>query len=134
MQELGHIIAQLQPLPAPRGLRASILARIAAAAERTRKIREALFGTLSLLSALLLYPAFVALESELSRSAFASYLSLASTDGAALLSNWHEFLLSLVESAPIAGITFTLAALIALMVSLRGLAAYLPQRMARAVS
>lgn len=132
--EIERLIANMPPPPLPRGLRSAILSRIRAAAERTRKIQQTLFGGLSLISAILLYPAALAIEAELSSSAFAPYLSLLSTDGGAVLAHWREFLLSLAGSAPVTGAVFALGASAALLLSLRAFAHTLPPAAQRAVS
>jgi hypothetical protein len=66
----------------------------------------------------LLYPALGYLGSELSGSSFLSYASLVTGGDIALITS-SEFLLSLVESLPLIGITLLTALLFALLFTVR---------------
>lgn len=53
------------------------------------------------------------------QSSFAAYLSLLFSDTDVVVLYWREFALSIVESAPVFGITIGLSALLALLASAR---------------
>lgn len=53
------------------------------------------------------------------QSGFYQYLSLAFSDPDVVLTYWREFTLSVVESAPLLGITLVLTAAVALLASVR---------------
>jgi hypothetical protein len=106
-------------------LRARILAAVASLSERAIRIRRRVFGTAATLSALSAVPAAWYAYREISQSAFMSYLSLLFTDTGAAFSHWRELALSLLESAPIVGLTLFFAALFVFLASLKALAPYM---------
>lgn len=135
MPTLGELIIKIPEAPAPRALKTRILARISEAAERSMRLHRVLFGVLSFASAALIIPSVLFAIYEFSQSAFASYFSLIFTDGDVALANWKTLLLSLLESAPMVGLTLALAALLALLASMRGLVRYMHgTRMSHAIS
>jgi hypothetical protein len=124
METLERMIAELPTVRAPRALKERILARIAEATERTLRLYRFLFGAISLASVALMVPAASFAIREFSRSAFASYFSLFFSDSGMAIANWKELVLSLAESAPMVGITLTLAAVFVLLSSMRAFARY----------
>jgi hypothetical protein len=124
MQRIEEMIEKLPAIHAPETLKGRILARITEAAERSARFHRALFGALSLVSAVLMLPALQFAIREFSQSAFASYFSLIFIDGTAALANWKTLILSLVESAPVVGLVCVLAAVFALLASVRAFGRY----------
>jgi hypothetical protein len=109
-------INQVEP---PKDLLGSILSKIEFQEAKTAKNKSLFFGVISLFSTIALIPAIQFTIQEFSQSAFYSYLSLAISDGDMIIKYWKEFSLSLAESAPLLGITITLAIILALLGSLK---------------
>lgn len=109
-------IDQIEP---PKELLGNVLSKIKLQESRTAKNKSLFFGVTSLLSVAALVPAIQFTIQEFSQSAFYSYLSLAISDGDLIIKYWKEFSLSLVESAPLLGITLMLAVILSLLGSLR---------------
>lgn len=78
------------------------------------RIAAALHGLLSIAAIVALMPAYRYLASRAAASGFSAYLSLLEPDGSALAHSWQAFLLTLVESAPIAGFVLILGILLVL--------------------
>ena len=125
MEQLESVIHTIPDSQVPQGLKARILASIAEAREASYRLYRRLFGGLAILAAASFIPAVVLGVREISQSAFGSYLSLLAIDSTAAVTNWKVFLLSLVESAPIIGMTLSLAALFVFLASLKALAPYM---------
>ncbi len=91
-------IAFLQETEPPSGLLATVLARIALARRRAARLRMAVFGTVVLISVLLLIPAVQYALNEFYTSGFYEYASLFFDS----LSRgyWQELLYSLADSLP----------------------------------
>jgi hypothetical protein len=124
MERLETLIQNLPVVASDPKLRARILAAIEAAYEQQLSFRRALFGVLAAFSGLSLVPATLYAVQSFSNSAFASYLSLFFTDSGTALSQWQTLALSLVESIPLLGVTLVVAAVFALLASLKAVAPY----------
>ena len=106
----------------PEGLRNKVLTSI----RKEELARARIFFALALLGASSSIVggvfAFKYMIHGFSQSGFYSYASLLFSDPDVVLTSWKELFLSLAESAPFAGITFSLVALTFLFVSVRMLA------------
>ena len=123
------MLAQLPDIVPDARLRARILIAVREVRERQRIFRESIFGALAALSALSLVPAIMYAMQSFANSAFASYFSLLFTDTGMALANWQSIALSLVESAPLFGMTLIVAAVFASLAFLKAAGPYLkPQR------
>ena len=106
-------------LEPPKGLRGKILASIKY--EEIRRARIYVFTALAAIAASLLGAIF-AIKYMLQgfyQSSFYSYFSLLFSDPDIAVSYWKELSLSLVESAPLVGITLSLVVLATLLASTR---------------
>ncbi len=128
MERLETMLHALPETPLPAGLRARVLAAVADARARQRRARRALFGSLAALSGISLVPAVGFVWQQFAASAFAAYASLLFTDSGAALANWKILLLSLVESAPLVGLTLAAGAAFVFLASLKALAPYVRVR------
>ena len=96
-QHTSHIFAELE---VPEGLLARIIGRITQAQRRQIKFQLVAQTFLAGLSLLVFIPALYYAIGEFYSSGFSAYVSLLFSDHSAVISFWHEFLLSLVESLP----------------------------------
>lgn len=124
MEHLETMLARLPRIVPDERLSARILAAVHEVRERQRIFRESLFGALAALSALSLVPAVMYAAEGFSNSAFASYFSLLFTDTGTALANWQSIALSLVESAPLFGMTLIVAAVFASLAFLKAAGPY----------
>ena len=83
------------------------------------------FSVLFAVSAAISLPLWVSLFKELSQSSFLQYLILPFYDLRAVAASWQDFSLSLLETAPAIILTFSLAALFMLLLSLQLMTKYL---------
>lgn len=120
--ELETALKNLPKAETPSHLKSVILARLSAADAARHKVRREVFGALSIISALSVPAALWYAYAASAHSAFGAYVSLLATDGGAALSNWREFALSLLESAPLFGVTLALGAAFAFLLFARGFA------------
>lgn len=97
----------------------AIIKKIVVLERRRMRIRFALYSTTTLIALIALIPALQYAGSEMAQSGFSTYLSLAFSDSAAILSSWKEFSAVLVESLPVIGITLVSGILLTLLASLR---------------
>ena len=104
------------------GVRRNILAAITLAEERRRRFFVYASSAAVPLSGFAALFALRLLSDELSQSAFYNYMSLLLSDTDIVVAYWKEFALTLAESAPLFGITVSLAALGALLVAARAFA------------
>ena len=107
MQKNPQDIFHIAP---PTGLDRRILARVAAYEARRRmwRIGSSLAASVVSVAALVLAGREAAVE--ITASGFGQYLSLAFTDGGAMLADWRDFAWTLAESAPVWGFAFCLGA------------------------
>ena len=125
MEPLEHIIAAIPEKTPPCELMPRILLSVREARDRSVRMHRILFGVVSATSGISLVPAFIYAAREFSTSAFASYLSLLFSDTGIALANWKSLGLSLVESAPVFGLTVAVAVGFVFLASLKALAPYL---------
>lgn len=106
-------------LEPPKGLRGKILASIRY--EEIRRARIYVFAALGTIATSLLgiVFAFKYMLQGFYQSSFYSYFSLLFSDPDIAISYWKELSLSLIETAPLVGITLSLVALAALLTSMR---------------
>lgn len=106
-------------LEPPKGLRGKILASIKH--EELRRARIYVFTALGTIatSSLGAVFAFKYMLQGFYQSSFYSYFSLLFSDPDIAVSYWKELSLSLIETAPLVGITLSLVALAALLTSVR---------------
>jgi hypothetical protein len=103
----------------PEGLSASILLRIEMERHRIARVRFIGMGAVAGLSAVAMIPTAQYTMAEFYQSGFYQYSSLLLSDGGSLLLYWKEFTLTLAESAPLLGITLSLALIFVLFGSLQ---------------
>lgn len=103
----------------PARLYDSVLLRIDVEARHASRLKFAVFAPLAFLSSVAVVVSFQYMARETAQSGLSEYLSIIFSDGGTILSYWKEFLVSLVESAPVFGATLFLGAVLALMGSLR---------------
>ncbi|MEK7576311.1 MAG: hypothetical protein AAB482_01315 [Patescibacteria group bacterium] len=103
----------------PEGLYHRILARIARARLRAARIRLGFLSMTIVGSLAALIPALQYTLQEFTQSGFYQYLSLVLSDGGTLFAHWHEYILTLAESLPLAGITLMLSGIFVLFGSLK---------------
>ena len=99
----------------PLNLEASILKKIATERTKTARIRFAFLSTIAFFSFWGIIQTGVSLWQSFSQTGFYDYASLILSDGTTLTSYWKEFVLSLVESLPLLGLT-TLLAVVAMFI------------------
>jgi len=114
-EELFADLKQAEPSPL---LFSAILHRIEIAQRRQAIIQLAFFSSVTLVSLVLIVPAYQYLMIGFSQSGFYQYLSLLS-EGTLILSYWKEIALSLVESLPILGFAALLSVIFVMLGSLK---------------
>ncbi len=97
----------------------AIIKKIVVLEHRRMQMRFAFYSMTTLIALIALVPALQYAGSEMAQSGFSTYLSLAFSDSAAILSSWKEFSAVLVESLPVIGITLVSGILLTLLASLR---------------
>jgi hypothetical protein len=94
----------------PDGLPARIMVRVEKAARKQTILRGIFGAVMSVIFASALVFAGREMFSEMTTSGFGQYLSLIFSDGASVAGDWRDLLWTLVESAPVVGLTLCLAA------------------------
>jgi hypothetical protein len=103
----------------PEGLTGAILWRIEAERRRVARFRFISMGAVAGLSATAMVPMAQYTMAEFYQSGFYQYSSLLLSDGGSILTYWREFTITLAESAPLLGITLSLALVFVLVGSLQ---------------
>lgn len=103
----------------PEGLTQAILWQIEMERRRIARFRFVGMGAVAGLSALAMVPTAQYTMAEFYQSGFYQYSSLLFSDGGSALSYWKELTLILAESAPLLGITLSLALIFVLVGSLQ---------------
>lgn len=99
-----------------------IVARLAARQRRHRMLLAGTGATLGAFSALALAESLLVLFGQAASSGLGAYIAMALSDGAALLSVWREYALTVLEAIPVGGLMYTFFSLGMLSVSARLLA------------
>jgi hypothetical protein len=131
MRAFHDIFSHSEEIEPSRHLRLQIMTEIGKRELRRERLMLAssLFGGCA--SAVTLVEALKYSAGAIAGSGFSEYLSLIFSDGGSLVAYWKEFLISLVESLPLLGITLVVASVLALLVSLRGTFTYSHHQHAR---
>ena len=110
MEDYDDVFTETGGMEPPEGLLNSICSRIEEEKNRRKKIR--FFGGITSLFVSLagFIPALLYLKAEIVQTGFYEYASLAISDWEIVLRHWQDFGLSLLESLPIFGMVFVLAA------------------------
>jgi hypothetical protein len=108
------------------GLAPAIESRIRRSRAVRARIHAGLHGALLIAAVTAFVPAVNGLMADAANSGFSAYISLVSSDGAAVLGHWRSFMLSVIETAPIFEIGFILALAMVFANSLRRGARYVP--------
>lgn len=103
----------------PEGLTQAVLWQIEMERRRIARFRFVGMGAVAGLSALAMVPTAQYTMAEFYQSGFYQYSSLLFSDGGSALSYWKELTLILAESAPLLGITLSLALIFVLVGSLQ---------------
>ena len=101
------------------GLSFGVLQRIELYKQRLARIRLAFLGVSTVIFAVAIVPAFLYTITAFSNTGFYQYVSLAFSDGTALLPYWKEFGLTLAESLPAFEISLLLAVIFAFLESFK---------------
>lgn len=115
----SELFKELNQINPPLGLGQNILAQIQLKKKHDAKVNLTFFGGAVLMSLVGSIFAFRWAGQALAQSGFYQSLSLIFSDGAAMLTYWQEFALSVAESLPMVEITVFLAAIFALLESLK---------------
>lgn len=86
---------------------------------RIARIKLFSFSLLGLISVVGFVPALITLKSDLSRSGFYEYSSLAFSNNGMIVTYWKEFSLSILESLPMISILFVMILLFTFFLSLK---------------
>ncbi|MFA6324864.1 MAG: hypothetical protein WCX46_01410 [Candidatus Paceibacterota bacterium] len=97
----------------------SILSKILKKEKRIRRIKLVGHSLLGFLSIVGFFPVFKSLFSELAKSGFYEYFSLAFSSGSNITFYWKELMLSLAESLPVVNILFSLILVFVFLLSIR---------------
>ena len=100
-------------------LQTRILARIDQEQAKKVTIGNIISRTVGAVSLVAIFPLVINIFAQLQNSGFFSYLSLVFTDTGTVATYWKELSLSLVESAPLAGITLILMLVLILSISIK---------------
>ena len=93
--------------------------------EVTRSHRRSIsFLAVTLVAFLAVIPAIYYISSSISSSGFGKYMSLITSDGSYVLSNWKELMLSMASSLPLTGAMAILLALFITMLAIRRTISY----------
>lgn len=103
----------------PEGLTQAILWRIEIERRRIARFRFVGMGAVAGLSVVAMVPTAQYTMAEFYQSGFYQYSSLLFSDGGSILPYWKEFTITLAESAPLLGITLSLALVFVLLGSLQ---------------
>ena len=117
------VISLETPRPSA-GLADRIGTRIVRARIVKNRIKISLHSAIAAGSVVMFVTALQYTSAEASQSGFYDYISLLASDGKYLLSSWKEISVTILESAPIMGATFSLGALIILTNAVRRGARY----------
>lgn len=93
-------------------------------AQRSRR-KAYSFGALALVALVALVPAIQYAFSQIAQSGFYEYVSLFVSDSGYVFTHLREVMMTIIESMPLTGITFTLAALLVTTYALRKSALYI---------
>lgn len=118
-KDCGKFFTHPAPPEPPDDLFDKIARRIREEERRTFKRRLTIFSIALALSAAAFIPAFRAVETELAESGFVEFSSLLFSDSGAVLAYWQSFVFALLESLPTTGLIALLAAVFALLQSLK---------------
>lgn len=119
-KDYKELFTHLEPPEPPAGLFNKIMASI-----REEKLllsikkRLILFSAVILASVGILIPVVGAFQAEFSQSGFSQFLSLMFSDLGAVIANWQDFGLALLESLPATSLIAFLATLLVLLWSLK---------------
>jgi hypothetical protein len=114
-----EFIAGTGEIEPPAHLYGAVLSRLDQEKNRVREWKLRLSVTAALASMVSLVPATTLLMRGFSETGFSSYLSLLFSDGRAILSFWGEYLLSLIDSLPLAGLASFALALFVFLASIK---------------
>ncbi|MFA6354440.1 MAG: hypothetical protein WCX12_02030 [Candidatus Paceibacterota bacterium] len=115
-----RLFGQIDHLEPPDGLLDKIILRInTERRRRTIRFRIGLFGVLAVTAVAAFIPAWQELQSEMAGSGFSQFFSLIFSDTQVVLTYWREFILSLIESMPILGITVVLGLVLVFLASVK---------------
>ncbi|MCK9352259.1 MAG: hypothetical protein WCT49_05040 [Candidatus Paceibacterota bacterium] len=115
-QKLFNTLETLEP---KKGAVSAVLFRIQHHKRRIARIKFTLLGLSSALSAAAIFPVISYTVSGFVSTGFYQYISLAFSDGGAILPYWKEFIMTLAESLPAFEISLLLAVIFALLESLK---------------
>lgn len=107
--------------PLPEGLKGRILMAIEARRRLTARVHSLIWGALGLGSLTVAAFSLQSTWGQLGQSGFGYYFALLFSDGGSLVASWKELLLTITESLPLFGLTVFLAAVWALLESIKGL-------------
>ncbi|MFA5831017.1 MAG: hypothetical protein WC878_04280 [Candidatus Paceibacterota bacterium] len=96
-----HPFRGIATVTPPREIYNNILFRVDRDRMRAARIRLALFGAMSFVSFIALFPALQYAARGFYQSGSYEYLSLLFSDGTALLPYWKEFFFTILESMPV---------------------------------
>jgi hypothetical protein len=113
------LLGQLRFIKPPPYLYTKITTRIKLLEQRNLQIRLAFQSIGALTSLILLIPAYQFASAEWMRSEFGNYLALLLSDGALALTYSKELALSLIESAPLLGISALVTTLLVTLGTLK---------------
>ena len=110
-------------IEAPRGLYETVMHRLAQAERRAARMRLGLSSVVALGSFLALIPVVEYTLEQFAASGFYTYLSLLFSDSSIVLTFWHEFALSLIESLPSLALALLIPLTVVLVWSVRRVSA-----------
>ncbi len=115
-----RLFGQIDHLEPPEGLLDKIILRIDVEKKRrTVRFGVGLFGVLAVAAVVAFIPALGELQSEMAGSGFSQFFSLIFSDTQVVLTYWREFVLSLVESMPLFGMTVVLGSVLVFLASVK---------------
>ncbi len=119
-KDLEKLFSHLNPAEPPSGLFEKIMYRIR---EEQRvfaiKQRVAVFSVIMIASMIAFIPAFKLVQTDLSESGFLQFLSLVLSDFGVVITYWHSFFMSLLETIPAISLTILLAVVFAFLGSFK---------------
>ncbi len=109
-QDFEKLFSHLNPAEPPSGLFEKTMSRIR---EEQRvfaiKQRVAVFSVIMMASIAAFIPAFKLFQTDLSESGFLQFFSLALSDFGVVITYWHSFVMSLLETIPAVSLSMLLA-------------------------
>ncbi len=119
-KDFEKLFSHLNPAEPPSGLFEKIIYRIR---EEQRgfaiKQRVAVFSFIMVASIVAFIPAFKLFQTDLSESGFLQFLSLALSDFGVVITYWHSFVMSLLETIPAMSLVVLLAVIFAFLGSFK---------------